>query len=168
MNVNTKLKLSVITNFCLLILMILIITIFNTHKSKYLTFGPNNHLILIGVQINTLSRYIVLLLFISFLKSTKCVIDEVAHPIIGFNIYNPDKKVIKDFGKLELQIYGNSMYFIDNVRKVFMIMLSISQIDIALFSVLVSEITSIFTIRMLLNEKKFVKDSPSLNVELLV
>ena len=36
------------------------------------------------------------------------------NPIIGFNIYNPDKKNISDFTKLELQIYGNSMYLIDN------------------------------------------------------
>ena len=85
------------------------------------------------------------------------IIGEIAHPIIGFNIYNPDKKEINDFTKFELQLYGNIMYFIDSVRSVLMIMLSITQIDIALFGTVICEITSIFTIRMLLNEKMFVK-----------
>ena len=34
-------------------------------------------------------------------------------------------------------------------------MVSITQIDIALFSLIASQITSIFTIRLLLNEKTF-------------
>ena len=34
-------------------------------------------------------------------------------------------------------------------------MITITQIDLALFSVLIGEITSLFTIRMLLNEKTF-------------
>ena len=54
------------------------------------------------------------------------------------------------------------MYFIDSIRNVFMIMLTISQIDIALWGVLISEFTSIFTIRYLLNEKKFLKKNPNM------
>ena len=86
------------------------------------------------------------------------VISEVANPIIGFNIYNPDKKIITEFTKNELQFYGNTMYLIDAIRNVLMIMVSITQIDIALFGVFISEFTSIFTIRMLLNEKIFRKE----------
>ena len=41
---------------------------------------------------------------------------------------------------------------------VLMIMLIISQFDVAIFGVIISQITSIFTIRSLLNEKEFVKD----------
>ena len=36
-------------------------------------------------------------------------------------------------------------------------MLTISQIDIAIYSVIISEITGVVTIRMLLNEKEFTK-----------
>ena len=50
------------------------------------------------------------------------------------------------------------MYLIDGIRGVLMIMVNITQIDIALFGVIISEFTSIFTIRLLLNEKKFKKD----------
>ena len=79
----------------------------------------------------------------------------IASKIIGFNIYNPDKKVITEFTKNELQFYGNSMYLIDAIKAVLLIMVNISQIDIALWGVIISETTSLFTIRMLLNEKEF-------------
>jgi hypothetical protein len=30
------------------------------------------------------------------------MINDIASPILGFNIYNPDKKIITEFGKCEL------------------------------------------------------------------
>ena len=78
-------------------------------------------------------------------------------PVLGFSIYNPDKKVITEFSKNELQFYACSMYLISNLRYIFEIMLTISQIDIAIYSVIISELTGIITIRMLLNEKEFKK-----------
>ena len=159
MNVNKKLKICVITNLSLLLLSITLISIFDNDSSPYWNFGPNEKLIVISIKIDNWKSYIILLFFISILKCTKCIIQEIANPIISFNIYNPDKKVITEFTKLELQIYGNSMYLIDAIRNVFMIMITISQIDIALWGVLISEFTSIFTIRYLLNEKKFTKNN---------
>ena len=37
-------------------------------------------------------------------------------------------------------------------------MITIAQIDLAIFSVIIGEITSFFTIRMLLNEKTFIPE----------
>ena len=59
---------------------------------------------------------------------------------------------------LELQFYGNSMYLIDAIKGVLLIMVNISQIDVALWGVFVSESASIVTIRMLLNEKQFLRE----------
>lgn len=69
--------------------------------------------------------------------------------------------MISDFTRFELQFYGNSMYLLDNIRRVLMIVVNITQVDIALFGVLVSQITGVFTIRMLLNEKSFPHDGLS-------
>ena len=162
MNVNKKLKVCVLFNLLLLLVTTTMIIVYSNDSSTYWNFGPNEKLIIISIKINNWTSYSILLVFIAFLKCTKCIISQVAHPIIGFNIYNPDKKVITEFTKLELQIYGNSMYLIDSIRNVFMIMLTISQIDIALWGVLISEFTSIFTIRYLLNEKKFLKNNPNM------
>jgi len=74
---------------------------------------------------------------------------------MGFSIFNPDKKVIHDFGKVELQIYANLFWLISALRSTINILISISQFDIALLRVIYSELASVYTIRILLNEKQF-------------
>ena len=133
------------------------IILLNDNTSKYFRWGWNDDLILISIPINTQKRYLYTILFISIMRISHVIIGEIAHPIIGFNIYNPDKKEITEFSKIELQMYGNLMYFIEGFKNILTVMLSITQIDIALISMLVSEVTSIYTINMLLNEKTFVK-----------
>jgi hypothetical protein len=88
-------------------------------------------------------------------------------PVIGFSIYNPDKKVITEFTKNELQFYGNTMYLTSSLRYIFEVMITITQIDIAIYSVIISEITTIFTMRLLLNEKRFSKNEDDSMQELL-
>ena len=135
------------------------IILLNDNTSKYFRWGWNDDLILISIPINTQKRYLYTILFISIMRISHVIIGEIAHPIIGFNIYNPDKKEISDFTKIELQMYGNLMYLIEGFKNILTVMLSITQIDIALISMLVSEITSIYTINMLLSEKKFIKNT---------
>tara|TARA_B100001250_G_scaffold391373_1_gene392180 strand:- start:218 stop:691 length:474 start_codon:yes stop_codon:yes gene_type:complete len=141
--------------------------IFKDDRSKYLRWGPQDDLIIISVAVDTYDKYMMLLATIAVIKISDVLIGEIANPIIGFNIYNPDKKVITDFTKNELQFYGNSMYLIDAIKSVLLIMVNISQIDIALWGVVVSETASIFTIRMLLNEKEFKHGNDELQEELI-
>lgn len=156
MDINKKLKLCVISNMILLFIIIGVIIIFSSREDKYWNCGPNKDLLVISVKIDTWIKYYWLMLFIAILKISNVIISEVAHPILGFNIYNPDKKIITEFTKNQLQLYGNLMYFIDSVRGVFTILITISQVDVALFGVFVSEITGIYTVRMLLDEKEFI------------
>ena len=142
-----------------LLYIVICVTIFDDHHSKYWRVGPQPDLVLVSIKIDTMKKYIFLMVSVALIKISQCIIGEIAHPIIGFNIYNPDKKIIVDFTKNELQFYGNIMYFIDSVRSVLMVIMSITQIDIALFGVLCTEVTGIFTIRMLLNEKTFSKSN---------
>ena len=48
------------------------------------------------------------------------------------------------------------MFLINNIRYIFTLLISVTQIDIALFSVVVEEVIVLFTIKMLLDEKKFI------------
>ena len=48
-----------------------------------------------------------------------------------------------------------SMFFISNIRRVFELMISITQVDIALFSIMVEQLVSICTVYFLVNEKQF-------------
>ena len=76
--------------------------------------------------------------------------------VLGFNVYNPDKTEIREFSKSQLYFYSNAMYFVSNIRDIFNVLINVTQIDIALFSVLVEQIVTSVTIYMLLNEKKFI------------
>jgi len=86
------------------------------------------------------------------------------------NVYNPDKKEITEFSKSQLYFYANAMFLINNIRYIFTILISVTQIDIALFSVLVEQVIVIITIKMLLNEKKFLNEKSLLytNKEVII
>jgi hypothetical protein len=157
MNTNRKLRYCLVGNTIILFFVLIVALVFKDN-SDYWNLGPNTRLKVISVTIDTMEKYYMLLFIVALLNVSKVIIEENAMPVLGFNIYNPDKKVITDFTKNELQIVANLMYFITSVRSVFTVMITISQIDIALFSVLISELTSIATIRFLLNEKKFAVD----------
>ena len=157
-NIN-KLKWCLLGNLLVLILVISLAIVFKDN-SDYWNVGPNDKLIIISVQINTMNKYWILLFLVAVINVSKVLIEEIAMPILGFNIYNPDKKIIHEFTKNELQFYGNTMFMISSIRYVFMLMLNISQIDIALFNVIIQEVASFYTVRMLLNEKQFIRASP--------
>lgn len=137
----------IVTSFCLI----------KGESSKYYFFGPSDDLVIVSIKINTWTRYILLLLIITIMDAFKVIVEEIGMPILDFSIYNPDKKVIIEFGKVELQIYGNLMFLFSSLRNVFSILIIVSQIDISIFSVIVDNVTTIFTIRLLLNEKTFAK-----------
>jgi hypothetical protein len=170
MNSNKKLQLCIIIYLILVISLITLIFIYQT-KNKYFRWGVpdvnDEPLIIISVKIDTYNKYFILLFCITIFRIVKVIITEIADPILAFTIYNPDKKNIEDFGKFELQFYANTLYFIDSIRYVFTIMLAITQIDIALFDTIIGELTTIFTIRLLLNEKTFDKlDYTELNTNI--
>ena len=157
-NTAQKLRYCIVANLCLLIMITIPIILLDDGTSSYFKWGWSDDLVLISIPINTKARYIGVCIYIMLIKTSGVLIGEIANPIIGFNIYNPDKMVITEFTKNELQLYGNCLWFIDGFKSLMLIMVSITQIDLALIGMLSSEIMSIFTIRMLLNEKKFKKD----------
>jgi hypothetical protein len=154
-NKKNKLVYCVIANFSILLMAVVVVICFHDDESKYFRFGPNKELFLISVHIDTWAKWMVAVILISVFKIGDVVVNEIGSPILGFNIYNPDKKHITDFTKNEINILANSMWFINGIRGVLMSVVAITQIDLALCGVLISELTTVFTIRMLLNEKTF-------------
>ena len=91
-------------------------------------------------------------------QTVDMLVSEFAKPVMAFNIYNPDKETITDFTHLELQFFAQSLWVINGVRGALVLVVSISQFDVAVAKVVYSELTGVFTIFMLLREKKFVLD----------
>ena len=99
--------------------------------------------------------------FFGICSNKSVIINEIANPILGFTIYNPDKKEVEEFSRCELQTYANLHWILEAIRSTLMVLVTISQLDIALLRVMYGEMTSFYTIRMLLNEKKFPEDNKS-------
>jgi len=159
---NYKLRYCVILNFILFFIILFVILICKDNNNYYMTYGPNDNLYVLSIKINTQQKYIFLQFFLLFVEFSRVFTNEIASPILGFNIYNPDKKIITEFTKNELQLLANMMWLINSLTKSLFVMITISQIDIAILRTIYSEITTIITIRMLLNEKKFIYED---NVE---
>lgn len=157
MNGKNKVKLCLISNLFLLFLISALIWIYQSTDSTYFRFGPSSNLVVISVVIDSWLKYNLVLLLIAFIKIVDTLSSEFGMPVLGFNIYNPDKKVITEFSRNELQFYANATYMVSSLRGTLMIVISVTQIDLALFSTLISELASFYTIRVLLNEKTFEK-----------
>ena len=152
-----KVKLCLFINIVLLAIIISCITLFAI-ESKYFRFGPNEDFVLISIAINTRIKYATLLSIISVMNIIKVLIAELGEPVLVFNVYNPDKKIVTDFTKTQLLFYSNAMFFVSNTRRVFEVMITVTQFDIAVFSILVEQFASIGTVCFLVNEKKFEKN----------
>jgi hypothetical protein len=138
-------------------LVLVIVCIFRDEQSKYFRAGPYPDLIVISIKIDTWNKWIVLNLFIALIKSCDVLVNELGGPILGFSVYNPDKKNIIDFSKNELNLLANVMWFTNAFRGILMAVITVTQIDIAFSGMFISELVSIFTVRHLLNAKTFNK-----------
>ena len=155
LDIKNKLKWCVRGNVSVLLMLIAVIFIFDDNDGKYARFGPRDDLVVISVKINTYGRYGALLSFIAIINIIQIFSEDIGNPIVGFNTFNPDKKHITDFTKEELWFYTMAMFSSGAFRSPLLTMITISQIDIALFSVLVKELVGAITMRILLNEKTF-------------
>lgn len=137
-------------------------------QGGYMRFGPSDDFSVVGIRINSWPRWIALSLSICFISVADALINEWGMPFVSFRIYNPDCKEIKDVGPIELQILANGMYACAALKGVLYTIVAVTQIDIALIRVLSGETATIFTIRGLIKEKKFVTANNSDDAPLLV
>ena len=138
-------------------LVLVIVCVFRDDESKYFRFGPHSDLIVISIRIDTWAKWALLNLFIGLVKGCDVLVNELGSPILGFRVYDPDKTIIDDFGKNELNFLANAMWFTNGFRGVLMAVITVTQIDIAFSGMIISELVSIGTVRHLLNGKTFTK-----------
>lgn len=151
-----KIRICLGLNFFLLCFISFFVTFF-AGESKYFRFGPSDDFIFISVPIDSYNKYIFLIVLIMFNDVIKVLVGEIGEPVLVFNVYNPDKKVITEFTKCQLMFYANAMFFISNTRRVFEVLINVTQIDIAIISIVNEQLVSICTVYFLIGEKKFDK-----------
>jgi hypothetical protein len=166
MHVHTKLKCCLFTNIILVGCITLLVCISPKVHDTFMRFGPHPDLKLLGIPIDTWSRYWTFQFFLGWFQMTDMLIQELANPIMGFTIYNPDKKIITEFTKNQLQLYAQTFWFLTSIKGALMLLVSITQLDIAISKCVYNELAGVVAIRILLNEKTF-KTSNELSEELL-
>ena len=155
MKLKQQLKLCIAGSAVLTIITLIFTTIFAEEKGWF-SFGPSSHLSIAGVIIDTREKYSLLIFSIVLNSVIDTLVSEFAQPILGFNIYNPDKKLITDFkSKRELQILATLYWSFNNVRTIFTNLVSITQVDLALIKWVVLEMTGVYTINIILSKKRF-------------
>jgi len=158
MKLKQQLKLCIAGSAVLTIITLIFTTIFAEEKGWF-SFGPSSHLSIAGVIIDTREKYSLLIFSIVLNSVIDTLVSEFAQPILGFNIYNPDKKLITDFkSKRELQLLATLYWSFNNVRTIFTNLVSITQVDLALIKWVVLEMTGVYTINIILSKKRFAED----------
>jgi hypothetical protein len=156
LTVNNRIQICIIVNFGLL--MIIGCFVFNFADSNMLRIGFSKDLIVMGIVIDSLEKYLILHLCIFFIEFCHSIIYEYANPIMFFNVFNDDKKIITDFGQIELQLYAQSLWFLTTIKNGLMILVAITQIDITICKIVYSEIAIAIVIYNKLKNKRFVKN----------
>ena len=156
-NVN-RLAMCLLAKFMLFFTVLVGITTLYDGAGTYVAMGPSDNLVLISVYINTIPRYLMLQVFLICYEFIRVVTNDIANPIIGWTIFNPDKKRVRGISRYQLQLFANSLWLLDRMMAVFEILVTLTQIDIAVLRGIYSELVSIITIRWLLTEKVFDED----------
>jgi hypothetical protein len=156
----TKVRVCLVLNAALLAVVLTCIAALATDDDvPYFHVGPHPDFVLISVRIDTPRRYAALLTLIAGMNCVKVVVAELGEPVLVFNVYNPDKRIVTDFTRAQLLGYANAMFFVSNVRRVFEVMITVTQFDIALFSIVVEQLASMATVCYLVREKAFAVDT---------
>ena len=161
MNNKKKIKLSMYINLFILLFVMGSFVIFNDFHSDYFRLGWSSDFEFVSVNIDTGLKYFCLCLLIIITNISDVLINEIADPILYFNTYNPDKKIISEFTKKELILYSNTIFLIHLLKKFIQVLISVSQIDVAIISIISTQVSGIIAIHLLLKEKKFVSKNHS-------
>ena len=157
LTINNKIQLCVLSNA--LILLIISCFIFNFTDKNLLRIGYSYYFVVIAIVIDRWEKYLLLHICIFCIEFIHAIVYEYANPIMYFNIFNTDKKIIVDFTKYELQLYAQSLWFLTSIKNGLMILVAITQIDITLSKIIYNEIAVTIVIYNVLKNKTFLRNN---------
>ena len=158
-----RVRTGLLANTLILTAIIAIVCYMNDGTTDYFHIGWNDSLKFITCSINTSGRYFVLMLTLALMKVIETYTYEYVNPRLANPIYVYPERPELIFGRYEFQFYANLNWLIQGVKRKLMLFIAISQIDVALVTVLVSQVTSIYTIQQIIKNKQFPENEVDTN-----
>jgi len=94
-------------------------------------------------------------LYIIIIQISLLFTEEFALPVLEFTVYNPQCEVIDGFEELELMVLTIIVYFTKGILKGLKLLLLVESIDSIVLLFLAEEIVTVYTVSILLKQKKF-------------
>lgn len=149
------LKICVFINFVFLFLFLITCIVFNNNESTYFSIGWSSNFTFISITIDTPLKYFSLCAFIITMNASDVFLNDAAGPLITFSTYNPYRIDINDFTRFELEFYSNIISFIKLAKGLLFIATTVSHFDLALLSLISSQVSVFLVVKYLLDNKNF-------------
>lgn len=131
---------------------------FNDDTSNYFRMGPSDSLIVMSMTIDTWTKYLLLVLYITVGSIISTVSNELSNTYTCNKVYTSINEVIDYCTKKELLFATNTIFIINAINGVFTFSARLSQIDIAIITALTAELSSIYTVWRLIKDRNIYYD----------
>jgi len=132
-------------------IVIVFLVLNKNNNSSYLKYGPNNDLVIIGIRINNVLKYALLVFLIIINIIMRNINNEIIRPWIILNIQNTVQQIENKKECYEISIISNFYVWFDWFCS---LILLFSQIDICLIDIFVDLLSTIILTRYYLKQKE--------------
>ena len=132
-------------------IVIVFLVLNKNNNSSYLKYGPNNDLVIIGIRINNVLKYALLVFLIIINIIMRNINNEIIRPWIILNIQNTVQQIENKKECYEMSIVSNFYVWFDWFCS---LILLFSQIDICLIDIFVDLLSTIILTRYYLKQKE--------------
>ena len=132
-------------------IVIVFLVLNKNNNSSYLRYGPNNDLVIIGIKINNVFKYTLLVFLIIINIIMRNINNEIIRPWIILNIQNTVQQIENKKECYEISIVSNFYVWFDWFCS---LILLFSQIDICLIDIFVDLLSTIILTRYYLKQKE--------------
>jgi hypothetical protein len=153
MQARHKVQISLLGNVLVLVIVVTLLGVFDA-GSFYWRIGWSDTLTVVSVKIDSPERYGLLFFVIFLVEAIRVAAENIGAPEIEFTVFNPDTHIVTSLTRTELHVYANLLAVVANIRKVLVMMVELSQIDVALWTVACGALGNVLSVWFLLHNKQ--------------
>jgi hypothetical protein len=139
--------------------MVIFVFAFGDRRSPYFNFGPNEHLTVASVPINSWTAYILLHTHLCVLEVSVAFMKERCGPLLESLVFNTTGQIVCEYSKHQLHIFSSIYSTIKTSVFIARVLIIIAQCDFALFVLFYKELATFVCVYLESLEKQLYKSS---------